>query len=35
MLTLYILAFLLIVLGITALHWGADSADGAASKEWE
>ena len=35
MLTLYILVFLLIVLGITALRWGADSADGTDSQEWE
>jgi hypothetical protein len=35
MLTLYILVFLLIVLGKTALRWGVDSADGTASKEWE
>jgi hypothetical protein len=35
MLTLYILVFLLIVLGITALRLGADCADGTASQEWE
>jgi hypothetical protein len=35
MLTLYILFFLLVVLDIAALRWGADSADGTASQEWE
>jgi hypothetical protein len=35
MLTLYILFFLLVVLDIAALHWGANSADGIESLEWE
>jgi hypothetical protein len=35
MVTLYILFFLLVVLGITALRWGTDSADGIVSQEWE
>jgi hypothetical protein len=38
MATLYILFFLLVVLGIAALRWGTDSADGTdgtVSQEWE
>jgi hypothetical protein len=35
MLTLYILFFLLVALDIAALRWGADSADGTVSQEWE
>ncbi len=35
MMTLYILLILLVVLGIAALCWGADSSDGINSQEWE
>jgi len=35
MVILYILFALLVVLGIVALRLGADSSDGADSKEWE
>jgi hypothetical protein len=35
MVTLHILFFLLVVLGIAARRWGTDSADGTVSQEWE
>jgi hypothetical protein len=35
MVTLYILFCHLVVLGIDALRWGTDSADGTVSQEWE
>ena len=35
MLTLYLLFIALLVVGVTAYRWGANSADGINSPEWQ